>query len=53
VSDAKDVGSEFVEREIVKSNIPSFNNVQIKIVFKSTRPVAVPKIKNLRVLALT
>jgi len=53
VSEAKDVGSEFVEREIVKSNIPSFNNVQIKIVFKSTRPVAVPKIKNLRVLALT
>lgn len=53
VSDAKDVGSDFVEREITKTNIPSFNNVQIKIVFKSTRPVAVPKIKNLRVLALT
>lgn len=53
VSDAKDVGSDFVEREITKSGIPSFNNVQIKIVMKSSRPVAVPKIKNLRVLALT
>ncbi len=50
---AKDVGKEFVEREIIKNNIPSFNNVQIKIVFKSSRPVAVPKIKNLRLLALT
>ena len=53
VSIAKDVGDQFVEREITKSNIPSFNNVQIKIVMKSTRPVAVPKIKNLRLLALT
>jgi hypothetical protein len=53
VSDAKDVSSDFVEREITKSGIPSFNNLQIKIVMKSTRPVAVPKIKNLRVLALT
>jgi hypothetical protein len=53
VSDAKDVSSDFVEREITKSGVPSFNNVQIKIVMKSTRPVAVPKIKNLRVLALT
>ena len=53
VSDAKDVGSDFIEREVTKTGIPSFNNVQIKIVFKSTRPVAVPKIKNLRLLALT
>ena len=53
VSDAKDVNADFVEREITKAGIPSFNNVQIKIVFKSTNPVAVPKIKNLRLLALT
>ena len=53
VSEGKDVGTDFIEREVTVTNIPSYNNAQIKIVFKSTRPVAVPKIKNLRVLALT
>jgi hypothetical protein len=53
ISQAKDVGTEFVEREVTVTGIPSYNNVQIKVVFKSTVPVKVPKIKNLRVLALT
>ena len=53
VSDAKDVGSDFIEREVTVTGVPAFNNVQIKIVMKSTNPVAVPKIKNLRLLALS
>jgi hypothetical protein len=53
VSDGKDVGIDFIEREANVSNIPSFNNVQMKIVFKSTKPTSVPQIRNLRVLALT
>lgn len=52
-SDAKDVTADFIEREVTVTGIPAFNNAQIKIVMKSTNPVAVPKIKNLRLLALS
>ena len=53
ISDAKDVGPDFVEREVTVTGIPSFNNAQIKIVFKSTNPVSIPQLKNLRLLALS
>jgi hypothetical protein len=43
----------FMERNIDISGIASFNNLSVKIVFKSTDPVSVPKIKNLRILALS
>ena len=48
-----DTEGKFMERNIDISGIASFNNVSIKIVFKSTDPVSVPKIKNLRILALS
>ena len=42
---------EFVEKTIDLENLPSFYNVQIKIVMKSSNSVYVPKIKNLRMIA--
>jgi hypothetical protein len=53
VSAGQDVIDKFIERQITVNGIPSFNNVQIKIVFKSSNSVYVPKIKNLRLLALS
>lgn len=53
VSSGQDAIDKFLEREITVSGIPSFNNVQIKIVFKSNNPVYVPQIRNLRLLALS
>jgi hypothetical protein len=53
VSNNQDPEGKFIERQINITGIPSFNNVQIKIVFKSTNPVYVPKVKNLRLLALS
>ena len=53
VSQSKDIGPEFIEREVTVTNVPSFNNVQIKMVFKSTKPTSVPQVKNLRLLALS
>ena len=52
VSSNNDPEGKFVERVIDIENIAAFNNVSIKVVFKSTDPVYVPKIKNLRLLAL-
>lgn len=49
----QDPDGKFIEREITVTDIPSFNNVQIKIVFKSSNPINVPKIKNFRLLALS
>ena len=53
VSTNVDPEGQFVERSIDLENISPFNNVSIKIVLKSTNPVNVPKIKNLRLLALS
>ena len=50
---SNDTEGVFVERTIDIENIAPFNNVDIKIVFKSNNPVYVPKIKNLRLLALS
>jgi hypothetical protein len=50
---AQDSDGKFIEREVTVTDIPSFNNIQIKIVFKSSNPVNVPKVKNLRLLALS
>ncbi len=49
----QDPEGSFVEREVNVTSVQSFNNVQIKLVMKSTNPVNVPKIKNLRLLALS
>ena len=47
-------GSEiYKERTITVTDIPAFNNVQMKIVMKSTNPTIIPKVKNLRMLALS
>lgn len=43
----------FIERNIEITDLPSFNNLQIKIVMKSSNSIFVPKIKNLRLLALS
>jgi len=48
-----DPEGKFVERTIDISNLASFNNVSIKIVMKSSDPVFVPKLKNLRMIALS
>jgi len=53
VSVSTDPEGKFVERTIDITNLASFNNVQIKIVMKSNDPVFVPKVKNLRLLALS
>jgi hypothetical protein len=42
----------FVEERFVADNITSFNQVQIKIVMRSSNEAAVPRIKNLRIMAL-
>ena len=52
-SDSYDQEGKYKEREIDLTNLTPFNNVQIKIVFKSTNPANVPKLKNLRLLALS
>ena len=52
VSTNNDPENSFVERTIDVSP-GSFSNISIKIVMKSTNPVYVPKIKNLRVVALS
>jgi hypothetical protein len=49
----RDPAGQFFERDIDVTGMPPFNNVQIKIVMKSTNPVNVPKIKNLRLIALS
>jgi hypothetical protein len=53
VSVSTDPEGKFVERTIDITDLASFNNVQIKIVMKSNDPVFVPKVKNLRLLALS
>ena len=53
VSTNVDPEGKFVERTIDVKNIAPFNNVSIKIILKSSDPVNVPKIKNLRMLALS
>ncbi len=53
VSTNQDSEGVFVERDLSVTGISPFNNVQIKIVMKTTNPVNVPKIKNLRLLALS
>jgi hypothetical protein len=44
--------TEFKERTHIVSDLPEFSAVAIKIVMKSTNTAFVPKIKNLRVIAL-
>lgn len=53
VSSALDPEGKFVERTIDVSDIEPFYNVSVKIVMKSTNPVYVPKVQNLRILALS
>jgi len=53
VSNNQDTEGTFVERDITVPNLQPFNNVQIKVVMKSTNPVFVPKLRNLRLLALS
>jgi len=48
---SKDSLDVFRERIATLENIAAFKNLQIKLVFKSTNPVYVPKVKNLRVIA--
>lgn len=48
---SKDSIDVFRERIATLENITPFKNLQIKLVFKSTNPVYVPKVKNLRVIA--
>jgi len=48
---SKDSLDVFRERTATLENITPFQNLQIKLVFKSTNPVYVPKVKNLRVIA--
>ena len=42
---------EFTEREIDLVDIAPYTKIAIKIVMKSTNPVNVPKVKNLRLIA--
>ena len=53
ISSGYDSEGKFVERSIDLMNLSPFNNVQIKIVLKSNNPVFIPKVKNLRMLALS
>jgi hypothetical protein len=48
---SKDSLDVFRERIATLENIAAFKNLQIKLVFKSTNPVYIPKVKNLRVIA--
>ena len=51
--DNSDPEGKFVERTLEVGGIEPFYNIAIKIVMKSSNPVAVPMIKNLRLLALS
>ena len=42
----------FKEREYTINNLNSFSSASVKIEMKSTNTVQVPRIKNLRILAL-
>jgi hypothetical protein len=61
VADSYDPEGKFVERTIdigslntvTPTTLAPFNNIQIKIVMKSSNPVYVPKFQNLRILALS
>jgi hypothetical protein len=53
VSINKDPEGTFVERSTDLTGLDPFNNISIKIVLKSSNPAFVPKIKNLRLLALS
>jgi hypothetical protein len=48
---SKDPIGIFSEREINITNTVDFKNLQIKIVMKSTNPVFIPKVKDLRIIA--
>ena len=48
---SKDSLDVFRERIATLENIAAFKNLQVKLVFKSTNPVYIPKVKNLRVIA--
>ena len=52
LSDAPDEENIFRERTHLVEGIPEFSALSIKFVFKSTNTAHVPKIKNLRVIAL-
>lgn len=49
----QDVEGKFTERSVEVFDIEPFYNISIKIVLKSSDPVFVPKIKNLRLVALS
>jgi len=53
VNQTYDAENIFTERTIDLSGMTPFTNIQVKIVMKSSNPVFVPKIKNLRLLALS
>lgn len=53
VSTDQDRSGQFLERGFDLTDLAAFNNVQIKIVMKTSNPVVVPLIKNLRALALS
>lgn len=48
-----DPAGKFIERTVDVMDIEPFYNISIKIVMKSTNPIYVPMIKNLRLLALS
>lgn len=50
---AYDAEGKFAERELNIYNIAPFNNVQVKIVMKSSNTVYIPKVKNFRMIALS
>ena len=53
VSSNLDPEGKFVERSIDVTNVKPYYNIQIKIVMKSTNTAYVPKVKNLRLIALS
>ena len=53
VSDSYDQEGKYVEREVNIKNLTPFNNIQIKVAFKSSNPTYIPKLKNLRLIALS
>ena len=48
-----DSSNQFIEREIGIEDLPPFTNVNIKIVLKSTDGAVVPRLKNLRMIAVS
>ena len=52
-SDSYDPEGKFTEKNIDITGLQPFNNVQIKVVMKSSNPVYVPKVKNFRLMALS